>query len=277
MLDALSSAPITSIASIYKGMKSAGITVSLDGHGVDEMMYGYKNMVATLYQYYLWNGNHHDALTAGETLVNMYHPVDQNKGWDKIKEQLKAKRERENSFIYRFKQLLPAKSRFDRDFIPVKLPALGKTYDFSGHPLDNRMLLYETFQHTLPALFRNFDRASMMNGVEIRMPFMDYRIVEFLFSLPPEYKFGSGKTKLLLREAMKNHLPPAIRDRTFKVGIASPAEAWFNGLLHEWLMDQTQSMPVRVALEKDKKVTGKISKQMVMKAWKEVNLKLIST
>jgi hypothetical protein len=76
---------------------------------------------------------------------------------------------------------------------------------------------------------------------------------------------------------MKKYLPEAIANRTFKVGIASPSEAWFNGKLHDWLMDQTKGMTVRQALENEKREKGKISRKLLNQAWKEVNLKLISS
>jgi asparagine synthase (glutamine-hydrolysing) len=50
--DSLGVAPITSISSIYRGMKENGIKVSLDGHGVDEMLYGYRDMIHNLFYYF---------------------------------------------------------------------------------------------------------------------------------------------------------------------------------------------------------------------------------
>lgn len=278
MLDALSSAPITSVASIYKGMKKAGITVSLDGHGVDEMMYGYRDMVATLYQHYLWSGGMKQAREAGEALVGMYHPADVRAGLAKVERQLEEKKKREASIKYRLKKRLKKSTEpFTHHSLPVRLTAIGESYDFSQQPLEKRMLLYETFQHTLPALFRNFDRASMMNGVEIRMPFMDYRIVEFLFSLPPEFKFGRGMTKLLLREAMRDELPQEIVKRKFKVGISSPAVHWFNGPLNGWFMDHLHGTELKGILEKEKNINGIYSGNTITRAWKEINLKLIGS
>jgi asparagine synthase (glutamine-hydrolysing) len=277
MLDAVSSAPLTSIASIYNGMRQAGITVSLDGHGVDEMMYGYRDMVATLFQYYLWNGTMDMAKSAGETLAGMYHPSHQQAGLARVNRQLLEKQQRESGFRYKLKKLIGKKDPFAGQFMPVALPALGEPYDFKSFPIETRMVLHETFQHTLPALFRNFDRASMMNSIEIRMPFMDYRIVEFLFTVPPSMKFGKGMTKLLLRQAMQHDLPEGIIERKFKVGISSPAEYWFNGPLQPWFMDQTRGSNIRSTLEKEYKEQGRISKPNITRAWKEINLKMINT
>ena len=79
------------------------------------------------------------------------------------------------------------------EFLPIELPSLSdKPYNFNNTELANRMVYNETFQHTLPALLRNFDRAGMMNSIEIRMPFMDWRLVSFVFSLPIESKIGGA-------------------------------------------------------------------------------------
>ena len=76
---------------------------------------------------------------------------------------------------------------------------LGKGFKSKDnyHPnfkkLDNfSQQLYIIFHETiLPTLLRNYDRYSMINGVEIRMPFMDHRIVTFVNSLPYSSKFGN--------------------------------------------------------------------------------------
>jgi asparagine synthase (glutamine-hydrolysing) len=90
--------------------------------------------------------------------------------------------------------------------------------------------LYRDFHYTLlPAILRVYDRCSMAHGVESRMPFMDWRLVTFVFGLPPETKFGGGYTKRILRDAMKGIVPEKILHRIFKIGFNSPMIEWFNG------------------------------------------------
>jgi len=81
----------------------------------------------------------------------------------------------------------------------------------------------------------------MQSGVEIRMPFMDYRLVSFLNALPLTSKLGNGYTKLILREAMKGIVPDSIRLRTYKLGINAPVYEWFNGILKSWMLDIVSS------------------------------------
>ncbi len=68
----------------------------------------------------------------------------------------------------------------------------------------------------------------MYSSVEIRMPFMDHRIVEFIFSLHENAKIGEGKTKRILRDAIANLIPNEIKDRTYKIGISAPLNIWMN-------------------------------------------------
>jgi asparagine synthase (glutamine-hydrolysing) len=70
------------------------------------------------------------------------------------------------------------------------------------------------------------DRDSMAHSIESRVPFLDYRLVEFVLGLPDEYKLSDGMTKRVLREALSGILPDAIRDRMDKLGFVTPEENW---------------------------------------------------
>jgi asparagine synthetase B (glutamine-hydrolysing) len=90
--------------------------------------------------------------------------------------------------------------------------------------------LYNEFHYTLlPAILRNYDRCSMAHGIEVRMPFMDWRLVTYTFGLPALSKAGGGWTKRVLREAMRGIVPDSILDRRTKIGFNSPMIEWFNG------------------------------------------------
>lgn len=70
------------------------------------------------------------------------------------------------------------------------------------------------------------DRNSMAHSVEARVPFLDYRLVEFALSLPIDYLDGPKMSKKLLVNAMKGVLPEVIRLRADKKGFISPEERW---------------------------------------------------
>jgi asparagine synthase (glutamine-hydrolysing) len=274
LCDFISTSPITAISAVYKGMKANGITVSLDGHGVDEMLYGYRDMAYSLYNYSLWQGSKEEAESYSSVIANMYHPDAQAAQHVKFQQAITEKEKREKQFSYKLKRLLKPIPE-SKEYLPVSLPSLSdRPYDFSHKSLPERMVYHEFFVHTLPALLRNFDRASMINSVEIRMPFMDWRLVTYVFSLPTSSKIGQGFSKLLLREAMKGKMDNSIRIRTFKVGIGSPIEYWFNGALKEWVLDFLKDSQEKEYINKAYKEGG-LDTQQVINIWSGMNVGLI--
>ena len=70
------------------------------------------------------------------------------------------------------------------------------------------------------------DQSSMSESIEIRSPFIDYRLMEFAFALPDDALFSRGVTKRVLREAFKDRLPGSILNNHRKIGFATPFESW---------------------------------------------------
>lgn len=81
----------------------------------------------------------------------------------------------------------------------------------------------------------------MVNGVEIRMPFLDYRLVEFAFGLNWRYKVSGGYTKKILRDSMNPYLPEEICWRKDKIGFNSPLIDWIRGPLGQYVNDLVNS------------------------------------
>ncbi len=97
--------------------------------------------------------------------------------------------------------------------------------------------LYDDFHQALPTLLRNFDRLAMAHGVEIRTPYLDWRLVSYILALPPETKIGKGFTKRVLRDALEGIIPDRIRERRFKMGFSSPMVDWFNGGMEKLILE----------------------------------------
>ena len=76
------------------------------------------------------------------------------------------------------------------------------------------------------------DRASMAYSVEVRSPFLDYRIVEFARALPVNYRFRKGKRKRILRDILKEYIPERIFDQP-KKGFSVPLGKWIRENLKE--------------------------------------------
>ncbi len=92
-------------------------------------------------------------------------------------------------------------------------------------------LRYQLEETVLPALLRYEDRNSMAFGVEARVPFLDHRLVEFVFSIGPRLRIRQGWTKWLLRRSSKSLIPGSIAWRRDKVGFAVPDAAWVKQLV----------------------------------------------
>ncbi len=74
------------------------------------------------------------------------------------------------------------------------------------------------------------DRASMACGLEVRAPFLDAELVDFIQVLPPSFKFGRNQTKRVLKLAAASRLPASILARP-KKGFGIPVAAWLRGPL----------------------------------------------
>ncbi len=97
----------------------------------------------------------------------------------------------------------------------------------------------------LPLYLRIDDRNSMAHSIEARAPFLDHRLVERAFALPPEWKLRDAWNKYLLREAMRDRIPESVRTRVDKMGFPVPARTWFAGPLQERILDTVQSREFR--------------------------------
>jgi asparagine synthase (glutamine-hydrolysing) len=98
-----------------------------------------------------------------------------------------------------------------------------------GAPYDGALdrALWRDHSHAvLPFLLHFGDAISMAHSVESRVPFLDHRLVEFVFALPPGDKIQGGTTKAVLRRALAGDVPPEIRARRDKVGFSTPIAEW---------------------------------------------------
>jgi asparagine synthase (glutamine-hydrolysing) len=100
-------------------------------------------------------------------------------------------------------------------------------------------------RQNLPLYLRIEDRNSMAHSVEARLPFMDYRLLSLLFSLPPEWKMRGPWSKYILREAMAKRIPDSIKNRTDKMGFALPWGKWIATVLRDPIQDALRSRDAR--------------------------------
>jgi asparagine synthase (glutamine-hydrolysing) len=204
---------------LHRLSKELGVTVLLEGQGVDETLAGYDYFRPFYYLDLLQNG-HGQALRR-----ELKAERDYGRGaLDTLRRMLSG--EPENVYQDGTSYLQPGCIRREVRGLAGDLPEFPRV--FADH-LTNA--LYRDLRFTkLPRVLRMNDRLSMAFGRELREPYLDHRIVEFLFRLPGHQKIRLGRGKFLLRHAMVDRLPQQVR-LAEKRGVVTPQREWLRELL----------------------------------------------
>jgi asparagine synthase (glutamine-hydrolysing) len=149
----------------------------------------------------------------------------------------------------------PLRRRFGQGKDRVLGRVLRRLHDAPTRPPEGfetalgRQLAFDTTRRLLPSLLRYEDRNSMAFSIETRLPFLDFRLVEFAFSLPDAEKIDGTTTKAILRRALADRIPSRVIERRDKMGFETPTDVWLRGRFagevrrrllspgphHEWL------------------------------------------
>ena len=111
----------------------------------------------------------------------------------------------------------------------VEIPRSSEIIRGPAEDLVRQRLLDDHSRNILPGLLHYGDAISMAHGVEARNPFLDYRLVEWMFRLPSVLRFNHQQTKWVLREYLRNHNQPDIGNRKDKKGYPTPVREWLVG------------------------------------------------
>ena len=205
---------------LYKKMRDYGVTVSLDGHGGDELFCGYESSILHCLTTAFPN------IKKINTILNTYNNIHPNN------------QQFTSMNYYRIlPHLIMAKIRQRSNVLddPIIFYAMKNSDSLGKHLID---LSYKSI---LPTLLRNYDRYSMINGVEVRSPFLDPRIVKFAAKLPWDSKVRNGFSKAILRDVALPLLPKSIVQNKTKLGFAPPISDWIKGPMKEYILDEISS------------------------------------
>ncbi len=233
---------------VFELAKQNNIKVLLDGQGADEVLAGY-------HKYYKW---YWQELFRKRKLISSGELEKANEIG--VKEKFTFKNIIASLFpdfasVFLERQyLLHALKQEDLSKEFVRLQSKEAYYTTPAIATLNGVLYFNTCMHGLEELLRYADRNSMAHGREVRLPFLNHELVEFLFSLPSGFKIRQGWTKWTLRKAMEKTLPSTITWRQDKIGLEPPQLSWM----------QLASVQEMIHESKRKLVNEKILKAEVM-------------
>lgn len=207
---------------VFEAAQGAGLKVMLDGQGSDEQLAGYTGCESAFYAGLMGRG-------AAIRLTSEAIGFRRRHGYLPVGQLLAAFR----AVAPVAGRMLPARLRSPAD-APTWIRGNGEPRS-RPHQSLSEQLRDQLLRTSLPALLRYEDRNSMARSIEARVPFLDFRLVEFLVGLPDTMKLRQGITKVVLREALIDVLPTDIVSRGDKMGFVTPEQTWLTDCVRPWI------------------------------------------
>jgi asparagine synthase (glutamine-hydrolysing) len=237
---------------VFRAAREVGVVVLLDGQGADELFGGYRGLVE-------------EALRArglrGAARALAFRGPERR--W--LRQSLDGTR------LSRLLRLL--RRSHANPYASPEMAAAARSSHLANLLLENsdwplrRELLNQSFVSMLPPLLRYADRDSMAHSREVRLPFLDRRVAEFAFSLPPEFLFRDGVTKCVLRDAVRGAVPEQILQRSDKVAFEPPQAKWLSS--PAWRERIAEVLLDPGALSSDRLDTDAIRKDLAAEHWRD--------
>jgi asparagine synthase (glutamine-hydrolysing) len=210
------------------------VKVLLDGQGADELLAGYS-------KYYHWYWQ--ELYGSDRSAFVREREAARGSGVDWTWKNRLAAYWPEYAGLF-LKRRRAAQQRRSGDLSREFVKEFGTSYYDIPHIGNlNGVLYYNALMNGLEELLRYADRNSMAHGVEIRLPFLDHTLVEFVFSLPAAFKIRDGWTKWVLRKSMEDILPAGIVYRKDKTGFEPPQQVWMqDATLQEYMYESRRRL-----------------------------------
>ena len=212
---------------VMRAAREAGLTVMLDGQGGDELFAGYSGYAG----YYFADLLSHGRIgRLGREMRGFRRAHGKRATAELVRPFLS-----ESAKLRLRGRLRGGTVLLHRDLHASPVQLLQKPSVFPDRL--RRQLEHILAERGLRELLRYEDRNSMAHSLEARLPFLDYRFVELVFSLSGGELIHDGTTKWILRRALGDLLPDVVRNRTDKLGFVTPEKRWFRGPLGDFAAD----------------------------------------
>ncbi len=201
--------------SVFKKIHETGIKVVLDGQGSDEMLLGY----FSFFPFHLKRNMLNPVKFISEYLGGVNTS---NLGFNKFTQNLIYF----NTGSVRYRHVLKNSRAFVKNDFIEAYQRRGLFNDMIAATSLEANRLSNVWNISIPSLLRYEDRNSMAFSVEARVPFLDHKLVEYVFSIPLDKLIQKGWTKDVMRKALKGKIPESIRMRKGKLAFSVPQKKW---------------------------------------------------
>lgn len=216
----IGSASVVAQYKVFALAREAGVTVLLDGQGADEIFGGYPQYIHWYLQQQ-WRAGRWSLQRRELAQFREHQPV----SWGLT-----------NYLAALFPQAAQSQLLARQMQQIYRIPFIHRDYLQSHHPGNllykpfvtslRDLLYFDTTMGKLGELLRYADRNSMAHGREVRLPYLQHELVQWVFSLPDEWRMKEGYTKWILRKAMDPLLPAANCWQGRKVAFEAPQSDW---------------------------------------------------
>jgi len=246
---------------VYGLARKHGVTVTLDGQGPDEMLGGYipfsyKSLLADALAHADFGGVMREARGLSENFGLGYRQIAMGLLHEllhgKLPEMLMPSMKRARSI---FNKDFYEEGRMNSVFLR-ELSSLPEWKSEVGGSRFDRHLYRLTTRDSLPGILRQVDRNAMAFSIEARLPFLDYRLVEYTFSLPPEQRLSAGVAKQVYRRALSGVLPNLIRDRVSKLGFVTAEPNWIKGPMRQAFEERFENIATTGPFKREAALAG---------------------